>query len=439
MDELLTEAINTQDIQSHTTAGDTDEERAYYGKNLTKRDKIRSLDQAKRNLARANKGDERVQAKQVYDQVSYDNLPDSKLDAYKYNKDLAKKAKERGDDFWEKEHNDTAKSFAKDMKYRHMARQANKKQEARNPENDKVNAMIRTTLNGSTKYVKDLEDLGFVLDRYGSNGKVSSIHHKDNNESLYRGKMMGFDKNTDLYNYLTKKRPLSWEEKIKNLSDAYGNLSSKKDAANGEYSSNGVTRTIGKAMPNRFKTNKSSIAVTEPYGSEKIRKYKELDKNITSKKDDINDMQNNLNDLQNNISKKQNDINNAQNDINQMEKDKKDLLTKQKTEALSRDDYIRIENEPRTENYKKGLKIRDEIVNAWKKGDLKTAYDKWSELYDLFSTGYDDEGNQTADWSEEQSARDIIELTAITDTIEDNCVYDVTDYGKAKAYKEMGY
>ena len=31
------------------------------------------------------------------------------------------------------------------------------------------------------------------------------------------------------------------------------------------------------------------------------------------------------------------------------------------------------------------------------------------------------------------------ELTMITDEIEDKCVYDVTDYGKQKYYKQMGY
>ena len=328
---LKSEAIETQDIQAHTTAGDTDEERAYYGKNLTKRNKIRSLDQAKRNLDRANNGDERVQAKQVYDQISYDNLPSFDLDAYKSNKEWAKKSKENGDEFWEREHNNTAKQFANNIRMRHTANQVNKKQEARNPENDKVNAMIRTTLNGSTKYVKDLEDLGFVLDKYGPNGKVSTIHHKDNDEYLYRGKMMGLDKNADLYNYLTKKRPTDWDDRTNSGFEVQKNMSSEKDLADGGYSSNGFTSTVGKSIPKRFKTNKSSIVVTEPYGSEKVRKYKELNKNITYKKDDINDMQNNLNDLQNDVSKKQNDIDNAQNDLNQMEKDKKALLTKQKT------------------------------------------------------------------------------------------------------------
>ena len=212
---------------------------------------------------------------------------------------------------------------------RHTANQVNKKQEARNPENDKVNAMIRTTLNGSTKYVKDLEDLGFVLDKYGPNGKVSTIHHKDNDEYLYRGKMMGLDKNADLYNYLTKKRPTDWDDRTNSGFEVQKNMSSEKDLADGGYSSNGFTSTVGKSIPKRFKTNKSSIVVTEPYGSKKIKQYKELDKNISYKKDDIADLQNDVTAMQNDITKKQNDINSTQDEINQMEKDKKALLTKQ--------------------------------------------------------------------------------------------------------------
>ena len=341
---LKSEAIETQDIQAHTTAGDTDEERAYYGKNLTKRNKIRSLDQAKRNLDRANNGDERVQAKQVYDQVSYDNLPDADLQTYKFRKDMASIHSGEGPKYNKdltvdgksklepSEHNDMvatmwdiqANNVADKIRAKHI------KKEARNPENDKVNAMIRTTLNGSTKYVKDLEDLGFVLDKYGPNGKVSTIHHKDNDEYLYRGKMMDLDKNADLYNYLTKKRPTDWDDRTNSGFEVQKNMSSEKDLADGGYSSNGFTSTVGKSIPKRFKTNKSSIIVTEPYGSKKVKQYKELNKNIAYKKDDIADLQNDVTSMQNDIAKKQNDINSTQDEINQMEKDKKALLTKQK-------------------------------------------------------------------------------------------------------------
>ena len=342
--DIKSEAIETQDIQSHTTAGDNEDERAYYGKNLTKRDKIRSLDQAKRNLDRANNGDERVQAKQVYDQVSYDNLPDADLQTYKFRKDMASIHSGEGPKYNKdltvdgksklepSEHNDMvatmwdiqANNVADKIRAKHI------KKEARNPENDKVNAMIRTTLNGSTKYVKDLEDLGFVLDKYGPNGKVSTIHHKDNDEYLYRGKMMGLDKNADLYNYLTKKRPTDWDDRTNSGFEVQKNMSSEKDLADGGYSSNGFTSTVGKSIPKRFKTNKSSIVVTEPYGSKKVKQYKELNKNIAYKKDDIADLQNDVTSMQNDTAKKQNDINSTQDEINQMEKDKKALLTKQK-------------------------------------------------------------------------------------------------------------
>lgn len=117
-----------------------------------------------------------------------------------------------------------------------------------------------------------------------------------------------------------------------------------------------------------------------------------------------------------------------------------DMLSENKlVEETDKEMYKRIKEEPRTEKYEQGLKLRDEIVTAWKNKDLETANNKWSELFDLFSTGYDDNGNKTSEWTEEQSMRDMIELNMITHTIEDKCVYDVCDYGKAKAYKEMGY
>lgn len=99
----------------------------------------------------------------------------------------------------------------------------------------------------------------------------------------------------------------------------------------------------------------------------------------------------------------------------------------------------KIKAEPRTENYEKGMALRDKIVDAWKNHDLATAYKLWEDLHDLFSTGFDSEGNHTEDYSEEQAYRDMFELTSILDTIENKCVYDVTDYGKEQAYREMGY
>ena len=110
--------------------------------------------------------------------------------------------------------------------------------------------------------------------------------------------------------------------------------------------------------------------------------------------------------------------------------DKKDESKKMKKEA-SQDLYNKIKEEPRTEKFEKGSKLKDEIIEAWKNNDLKTAYTKWEELYTLFST--------EKDFTEEQNLRNMIELTMITDQIEDKCVYDVTDYGKDQEYRKMGY
>lgn len=113
--------------------------------------------------------------------------------------------------------------------------------------------------------------------------------------------------------------------------------------------------------------------------------------------------------------------------------------SKEPLKETDKDMYEKIKSEPRTEKYEDGLKLKDEIIEAWKNKDLEKASNKWEELFNMFSTGYDDRGNKTPDFTEEQAMRDMIELTMITDEIEDKCVYDVTDYGKQKYYKQMGY
>ena len=113
--------------------------------------------------------------------------------------------------------------------------------------------------------------------------------------------------------------------------------------------------------------------------------------------------------------------------------------SKEPLKETDKDMYEKIKSEPRTEKYEDGLKLKDEIIEAWKNKDLEKASNKWEELFNMFSTGYDDRGNKAPDFTEEQAIRDMIELTMITDEIEDKCVYDVTDYGKQKYYKQMGY
>ena len=112
---------------------------------------------------------------------------------------------------------------------------------------------------------------------------------------------------------------------------------------------------------------------------------------------------------------------------------KKDKLIESTLLALEANTQINQDKttEENDEVYKKGLNIRDEIVNAWKNNDLETAWNKWEELYDLFGANSTD--------SNEQRQQKLFKLISITNTIEDKCVYDVTDYGKRQAYKNQGY
>ena len=71
-----------------TTSGDDEEARKHYGKDMTKRNRVRSLDQAKRNLKRAAT-DGRIGNGQIVDQVSFEDTLNRDLDIYKYRKDMA--------------------------------------------------------------------------------------------------------------------------------------------------------------------------------------------------------------------------------------------------------------------------------------------------------------------------------------------------------------
>lgn len=117
--EIVKEGIDYKnDRYKATTAEDPKDDRAYYGKNMTKRDKVRSLDQAKRNLDRMEK-DTRVTQGQAVDQISFDSALDTDLAYYKHNKDMAKIDKAQGNDFWADEHNKTAKQFADKIRAKH--------------------------------------------------------------------------------------------------------------------------------------------------------------------------------------------------------------------------------------------------------------------------------------------------------------------------------
>lgn len=144
--KLKKEAINYKDDKLNvTTAEDPEDDRVYYGKNMTKRDKVRSLDQAKRNLDRMEK-DPRVTQGQAVDQISFDSALDTDLAYYKHNKDMAKIDKAQGNDFWADEHNKTAKQFADKIRAKHKKQEISEGLDVINLQNKPIKA-IEVTLN----------------------------------------------------------------------------------------------------------------------------------------------------------------------------------------------------------------------------------------------------------------------------------------------------
>lgn len=84
-----------KDAENMTTADDGEEERAHYGKDMTKRDKVRSLDQAQRNLDKIGT-DHRANAKGAVDQISYEVSPNKDIETYKNAREKEKEFRANG-------------------------------------------------------------------------------------------------------------------------------------------------------------------------------------------------------------------------------------------------------------------------------------------------------------------------------------------------------
>lgn len=84
-----------KDAENMTTADDSEEERAHYGKDMTKRDKVRSLDQAQRNLDKIGT-DHRANAKGAVDQISYEVSPNKDIETYKNAREKEKEFRANG-------------------------------------------------------------------------------------------------------------------------------------------------------------------------------------------------------------------------------------------------------------------------------------------------------------------------------------------------------
>ena len=146
------------------------------------------------------------------------------------------------------------------------------KLEARNPENDEINSKISKTLNGSTKYMDDLDSAGLGV-KVNDKGKADSIYNKAEDENNKNAKqpndyvnvrtmtkqdLKNSNTDTDYYNYLTKNKvrpevtdtgafaPTNIFRNSNNFEKTIGSA----DTTYRQEDRNGVS----KAIPKRYKT-----------------------------------------------------------------------------------------------------------------------------------------------------------------------------------------
>lgn len=146
------------------------------------------------------------------------------------------------------------------------------KLEARNPENDEINNKISKTLNGSTKYMDDLDNAGLGV-KVNDKGKADSIYNKAEDENNKNAKqpneyvsvrtmnkqdLKNSNADTDYYNYLTKNKvrpevtdtgafaPTNIFRNSNNFEKTIGSA----DTTYRQEDRNGVS----KAIPKRYKT-----------------------------------------------------------------------------------------------------------------------------------------------------------------------------------------
>ena len=150
------------------------------------------------------------------------------------------------------------------------------KLEARNPENDEINSKISKTLNGSTKYMDDLDNAGLGV-KVNDKGKADSIYNKAEDENNKNAKqpneyvsvrtmnkqdLKKSNTDTDYYNYLTKNkvRPEVTDTgafaptNIIRNSNSFEKTISGSDTTYRQEDRNGVS----KAIPKRYKTGRKN-------------------------------------------------------------------------------------------------------------------------------------------------------------------------------------
>lgn len=222
----------------------------------------------------------------------------------------------------------------------------NKINEARNPENDEINMKIRKTLNGSKKYIKDLEDAGLRVYQDGNVNRTVMDADEDKRWERFINKedLKDYGPDADLYNIIKKERPLDRNEVAANNKDMGGKYSSIKDRSRG-YDNH----LVNQAMPKRYKSGSNDyegwtysrhrVNVTEPYGAQSILDYKHADDDIEKEKDAIQYRQSSLKDLkkkskelQDRIQDNENDIAKYKDNIKKIKQSKHDIVKNRRAE-----------------------------------------------------------------------------------------------------------
>lgn len=140
--------------------------------------------------------------------------------------------------------------------------------EAKNPENDEINTKIRKTLNGSTKYIKDLSDAGLevVTD---DNGKATMVRNPNKVDAGYKGMnktdLKNSNPDTDYYNYMTKQKEVPTvtdtgaitSTNVFRNSDNFDKTYGGNDTTYNQEDRNGVS----KAIPKKYKTGNKNYDI----------------------------------------------------------------------------------------------------------------------------------------------------------------------------------
>lgn len=175
--------------------------------------------------------------------------------------------------------------------------------EAKNPANDDINTKIRKTINGSTKYLNDLENAGLDIKK-DNNEKVIGVGKGD--KYISKPNLKNAHPDTDYYNYLTKEKITPEVEdtgafaptNIFRNSDNFEKTIGGNDTTYMRTDRNGVS----KAIPKKYKTGNKNynidldkfprksyngVASYEPLDNDELKDFKVHKRDVDYMKADV--------------------------------------------------------------------------------------------------------------------------------------------------------